>query len=364
MEELLAKLSNVEYKSAQQIEAIFDDLNKIIKLSLDDTIVKIKKDDPLEILTTLYPKTELMLQNKRTILKSLHDFQLKVDDLAKSEQNEIGLIEDTQQQLLFQMEKQVRVAKDRYRDVRDDRRDDRREPSDKKPLRPLRDDDDRRSVHRNSPDYREPRFDLNNDRPRSESRDRNGEQRQDRAEQRERHKPSMIDVRKEIGKEIDNLVDGKIREELLVYDTKRDGWNMEKFVEKCNKKKGLVFGVFDTNKHVFGVSMSEAVVDGTWINDSKIFMFSYQPFSERELFFALLKQSIHDGTSIFKMGKKDEDMFFQVANVVYIQNKSGEKKSSLSQEMEEYFQRATAKLFCSHIYPDTFEPLRVFAIQM
>ncbi|EKE41499.1 hypothetical protein ENUP19_0121G0206 [Entamoeba nuttalli] len=343
MEEILNQLERVETKSAQQIEKIVRCVGKIAEYTLDDVIFDPKKDWTFDSLSTCFSKSERMMENKKEIIVMIKDLICLLDDLKIIEDKELDNLENDRKDLLEAMEEKIRDMKQYGNDRRNT----------KPPRSPI---DDRRTSQR---DYSKRIPARDREVIREDSHDRI--ERRTTEVQKEKGKQIVLEMRPVIENEIENVVANKSQK--VLFDTNTDGWKMDKFVDSVTGKKRIGFLVFDEIAHVFGVFVNEIIQPGQWLDDSKLFLFSYTPGQNKPLFYSNIMFSNHDGKSIFKLEEKNAEHFFRVANVIYIQNVSGKKGSVMYPELEEYFFHANPRSFCGYVYPDKFESTRVIALQ-
>ncbi|ELP90797.1 hypothetical protein EIN_026760, partial [Entamoeba invadens IP1] len=335
----------------------------------------------------LYSASQQMVKNKTEIIDISHDLIGILEKIIDLEKKEKQMIESKQRDIIDCIGSNLAEIRDAYHMKCDSR--DYEKYNDKKP-RPREDEDyKRKEVRDDWRDERERRYerrdggyDDGRDNHRGDYKDDRRDDRRERTERRDdsnqgsklsigfetrdKFRQFFSSARSIVEAELVAMLEKKSKEGVVLYDTDKDGWDMNNFVNKVNGKSQIAFTVFDQSGHLFGVFIYEQVKRGEWIDDFRIFMFSYQQGTGKPLFYSGLKQAGNggtDGSKIFKLGDNSANYFFQVADLFSLQNRRDVKESFIRGDIDNVFYSSNAKAFCGHVFPDMFEPTRVLALQ-
>ena len=364
MDQIIINLSKINTKSVEILSTILKDLDRIVSLKQSETPININQNMSFQESSMMFNNIENQIKNRDETFYLLGEIRKSLNDFEDEENFDLNCLEKDRDEMVSILEKRIKDLKQSnsssLSSLNTNSRSDRNERID----RIERNERNERNEYREnttkpirSPQYNQQKRQFD----KKESKEDASHRYALIQEKVNATKKYITEIKEDMVNELEDICEGKGSK--VIFDTEENGWNMESFISSVEGKSKLAFIVFDERKKVFGVFVNETIDTKEWTTDAKLFLMSYVPGNRRSFFYSMLKQNAHDGTSIFKVCEKEENFFFKISNVIYIQNKAKVKESVIHRETEDVFIKANAVSFCGYIYPDNFEATRVVVLQ-
>ncbi|BFU20109.1 hypothetical protein EHI8A_102430 [Entamoeba histolytica HM-1:IMSS-B] len=133
------------------------------------------------------------------------------------------------------------------------------------------------------------------------------------------------------------------KEMTVIFDTVYDGWERKSFNKHVMGKKDVMGIIFNGSKKAFGFVFHSLTIEGKWLDDEKMKIFTINLNKPIDLQFSIheIFSRNYDGKKVIYFASEkesDENLFFQIIDVLFIRKgENGLGQLQVQQNISKYF---------------------------
>ncbi|BFU23760.1 trichohyalin, putative [Entamoeba histolytica] len=163
-------------------------------------------------------------------------------------------------------------------------------------------------------------------------------------------------------KQLEELTEKRINN--ILFDSDKDDWskNTSVFDQRIMNKEHIIIIIEDEDGNKFGGYVNEKIDKvGTWINDSKSFVFSLESKGRMK---GMMKFDIKYPQNAFYLCNQSSDCLFKFGYFgdIFVYKENYKTKSYCQQDSYEY--EGIRNALCGKEWPKYFTPKRIIVIEM
>ncbi|EDR28214.1 hypothetical protein, conserved [Entamoeba dispar SAW760] len=133
------------------------------------------------------------------------------------------------------------------------------------------------------------------------------------------------------------------KEMTVIFDTLYDGWGRKSFNKHVMGKKGVMGIIFNGSKKAFGFVFHSLTIEGKWLDDEKMKIFTINLNKPIDLQFSIheIFSRNYDGKKVIYFASEeenDENLFFQIIDILFVRKgENGLGQLQIQQNISKYF---------------------------